>query len=63
MQRVEKVVALSEHEVTKSKANNDNWRKRIAMQVAMQLPDKYEDAKAVLRFADKLLDGFLAERG
>lgn len=60
MQQNEKVIALSEREALKSIKPDKGWRKRIAMQVVMQLPDEYSDAKAVLQYANELLDGFLA---
>lgn len=42
------------------KKSSDAWRKRLALQVAQQLPDDTEDAIAVLSYAIELVNGFLA---
>lgn len=63
MQQNEKVVALSGRDALKTIKPDKGWRKRIAMQVVMQLPGEYGDAKAVLQYANELLDNFLAGDG
>lgn len=35
------------------------WRRRHAIQIVAQLPDNYEDALAVLKYAEELVRGFL----
>jgi hypothetical protein len=37
-----------------------NWHRRHAVMLASQLPEKTEDALAVLRLATELVTGFLA---
>jgi hypothetical protein len=39
----------------------ENWHRRHAVMLAGQLPDKKEDALAVLRLATELVTDFLAE--
>ena len=41
----------------------ENWHRRQAIVLASQLPEKTEDALAVLRLATELVTGFLAETG
>jgi hypothetical protein len=36
-----------------------DWQRRHALQLAMQLPEGIEDARAVVRHLDELIDGFL----
>jgi hypothetical protein len=38
-----------------------NWRRRHAIQIVAQLPDKPDDALAVLELARQLVEGFLCE--
>jgi hypothetical protein len=39
----------------------ENWHRRHAVMLASQLPEKTEDALAVLRLATQLVTEFLAE--
>lgn len=39
----------------------ENWHRRHAVMLASQLPEKTEDALAVLRLATQLVTDFLAE--
>jgi hypothetical protein len=44
------------------KENKDLWRRRLALQIVAQLPDKQDDAVAVLRAAEEIIR-FVAEGG
>lgn len=39
---------------------NDSYRRRMAIQIVASLPDNPEDANAVMRYAQELLDNFVA---
>ena len=41
----------------------DAWQRRHAIQIVAQLPEKTDDALAVLEFARELVEGFLAGSG
>ncbi len=41
----------------------DGYRRRMAIQVLASLPDDENDARAVLRYAQELLDRFIAPLG
>jgi hypothetical protein len=41
----------------------DAWQRRHAIQIVAQLPEKTDDALAVLEFAKELVEGFLAGPG
>jgi hypothetical protein len=40
-------------------AENNNWYKRHALQLACQLPDNAADARAVLREVEDIVDSWL----
>jgi hypothetical protein len=40
---------------------DDNWHRRHAMVLASQLPDRKEDALAVLRLTTELVTGFYVD--
>jgi hypothetical protein len=41
----------------------DVWQRRHAVQIVAQLPERTDDALAVLGFAKELVEGFLAGSG
>ena len=41
-------------------AKIEAWHRRLAVQLASQLPDGVEDARIVIRLTQELLEGFLA---
>lgn len=43
------------------KSNNDGWRKRLAIQLAAQLPEKQEDARVVIEYLSEILRDFIAK--
>lgn len=43
------------------KGNNDGWRKRLAVQLAAQLPEKPEDARVVIEYLSEILRDFIAK--
>ncbi len=45
-----------------SRLHSDAWRRRHALALAAQLPEQHEDAKAVIRLMQDLIDGFLNEQ-
>lgn len=42
------------------KSGTDAWRKRLAVQLAAQLPEKPEDARVVIEYLNELLRDFLS---
>ena len=42
------------------KIEDDGWKRRLAIQLAAQLPEKPADALAVLAFTEQLVKTFLA---
>ena len=41
------------------RGGNDGWRKRLAVQLAAQLPEKPEDARVVIEYLSDILRDFL----
>lgn len=42
------------------KSGNDGWRKRLAVQLAAQLPERPEDARAVIEYLSEILRDFIS---
>lgn len=42
---------------------NDGWRKRLAVQLAAQLPERPEDAQAVIDYLGEILRDFISKPG
>lgn len=45
------------------KAEDDLWKRRLALQIATQLPEKATDALAVIALVQALVTDFLASGG
>ena len=41
----------------------ESWHRRLAIQLAAQLPERYEDAIAVLRATERLAEEYLKDTG